>query len=131
MYYKIEVAKAGMSLIEKPALQLIASQLRENKYKPIYLSHIRRFLKKKTALQGSYYLLISKQLYGPLLKKALPLLAEEKIILIILLPVIVSSNCNKYHQVKVQQLNDFMFSEEFKNIFSYTQPNSQLPATIL
>jgi hypothetical protein len=58
-------------------LQLIASQLREKEYKQIYLSHIRRFAKKKTALQGSYYLLISKQKYGPLLKKALPLLAEE------------------------------------------------------
>jgi hypothetical protein len=131
MYYKIEVAKTQVSLIEKSALQCTASLLRDNKYKPIHLSQVRKFIKKRTALPGKYYLLISKQTYGSLLKIALPLLAKEKVVIVILIPVILVSCCNKYHQVKVQQLNDFIFSEEFKNIFSYTQPNSQLPATIL
>ena len=130
MYYKIEVAKAGVTLIEKFAVQCTVSELRENKYKLIYLSHLRKFIKRRTALPGKYYLLISKQKYGSVLKMVLPLLAKEKVAIVILLPVVVSCNCNKYHQVKVQQLNDFMFSEEFKNIFSYTQPNRQLAATI-
>lgn len=130
MYYKIEVEKAVLSLIEKSALHFTESDLHAKKYKPIYLSHIRKFIENGTTLPGNYYLLISKQTYGPLLKKALPLLAKEKVAITILLPVIVSHNCNKYHQLKVQQLNDFMFSEEFKNIFSYAQPNTQLPPTI-
>ena len=131
MYYKIEVAKAGVNLIDKSALHFTISQLRNKNYKPIYLSHIRRFIKKRTPLKGNYYLLISKQLYGLLLKKALPLLVTEKNAIVLLLPVIVSCNSKKYHQLRVQQLNDFMFSEEFKIIFSFTQPNNQVPATIL
>ena len=124
MYYKIEVVWATLNLIEKSALLFTVLQLRNKNYEPIYLSHIRRFIKRRTALQGNYYLLISKQLYGPLLKKALPLFVKQKVAIVLLLPVIVSGNCRKYHQLRVQQLNDFMFSEEFKNIFSYTQPNN-------
>ncbi|HQW84088.1 MAG TPA: hypothetical protein PK987_06505 [Ferruginibacter sp.] len=130
MYYKIEVAKAVVSLIEQSAVQCTASQLRDNNYKPVHLSQIRKFVKQKTALPGTYYLLISKQKYGSLLKIALPLFAKEKEAIVILLPIIVSSNCNKYHQLKVQQLNNFMFSDEFKNIFCYTQPNTSLIPTI-
>ena len=68
MYYKIEVEKAVLSLIEKSALHFTESDLHAKKYKPIYLSHIRKFIENGTTLPGNYYLLISKQTYGTLLK---------------------------------------------------------------
>lgn len=123
MYYKLDLQRREITTITYAGLNEDTEKLSAFNYELIFLSDVEVFISSNAKLPEKSFLISLNETYSRSLKQALPVLIEENISLIIFLPVLISSNHNKYQQKEVQQLNDFIFSGEFKNIFSYTQPN--------
>lgn len=129
MYYKLDIASLKITIISSHALQAVACDLNNNNYNLISLADIDAFINQGAKLPTSSFLIVVNDFYSYVLKKALPLLIKDQVSIIIFLPILISSSNHGYQKKQVQQLNGFIFSDEFKNIFSYTQLNSQYPAT--
>lgn len=123
MYYKIELKIRTVTAIAYPVLVEDTKKLSNNDYELIFLSDLESLIHQKAALPEKSFLIGTNETYCDTLKDALPVLIKENISLVIFLPVLISPNSKKFHQKEVQQINEFLFSGEFKNIFSYTQPN--------
>lgn len=130
MYYKLDLQSREITTITYAGLNEETQKLSEFSHELIFLSDVEAFINSKAKLPEKSFLISLNETYSHSLKQALPVLVEENISLIIFLPILISSNRNKYQQKEVQQLNDFIFSEEFKNIFGYTQPNCRTSTTI-
>ncbi|MCW3107547.1 MAG: hypothetical protein JWQ09_2053 [Segetibacter sp.] len=130
MYYKLDLTQRKITTITSLAVEEESKYLNGNDYELIVLTDLDAFTVKNEKLPQHSFLIILNDVYSHSLKMALPRLVSEHISIIVFLPILISSNSNQYRQKAVQQLNDFIFSEEFKNIFSYAQPNSHLSATI-
>lgn len=124
MYYKLDIASQKITTISSYALHDEISNLNVNDYHLILLTDLDAFINNKIALPAHSYMVAANELYSYSLKKALPVLVNDQVSIIIFLPILISSTNNKYQEKQVQQLNGFIFSDEFKNIFSYTQLNS-------
>ncbi len=77
---------------------------------------------RKIKLPKNSFLIAASESYSNLLKVALPSLGHDKINIVIFIPILLIPSNDTHNEKKVQQLNEFIFSEEFKNIFGYTQP---------
>jgi hypothetical protein len=130
MYYKLDLPERKITTISSAAIDEESSNLNKNDYELIFLHDLEAFTNQKGKLPDNSFLITLNDTYSHSLKKALPILIKKHISIIIFLPIVVSSNNNNYQQHNVQQLNEFIFSEEFKNIFSYSQLNSPLPTTV-
>ena len=122
MYYKLNLKDKKITTISSIILQEDTKQLSNTGYELIFLSDLDAFVKQKIQLPHHSFLVAFNESYSYTLKNALPSLISENISLIIFLPVLIAHNSNNYQEQEVQQLNEFIFSTEFKNIFSYTQP---------
>ncbi|MFM9909234.1 MAG: hypothetical protein ACKVOW_07795 [Chitinophagaceae bacterium] len=130
MYYKLHLKDKKITTISTVVLQDDTKILGNTGYELIFLSDLDAFVKQKIQLPHHSFLVAFNESYSYTLKNALPALIDENISLIIFLPVLIANNSNNYQDKEVQQLNDFIFSAEFKNIFSYTQPICQTSTTI-
>lgn len=123
MYYKLDLQRREITTITYAGLNEDTEKLSAFNYELIFLSDVEVFISSNTKLPEKSFLISLNETYSRSLKLALPVLIKENISLIIFLPILISPTTTKYQQKEVQQLNEFIFSEEFKNIFSYTQPN--------
>lgn len=121
MYYQMNLPEIKITTISSYAMEEKSLYLQKNNYEFIFLTDLNLFTNQGVKLPPDSFLIILNDTYSDALKKALPVLIKEHISIIIFLPVLVSPDNNKYQKKNVQQLNEFMFSEEFKNIFSYAQ----------
>jgi hypothetical protein len=119
----MDLREREVTTITYTVLEEDTRDLSNNGYELIFLPDLGAFINQKTTLPGKSFLIGTNQTYSHILKNALPFLIKENISLVIFLPVLIAPNSKKYHQKEVQQINEFLFSDEFKNIFSYTQPN--------
>jgi hypothetical protein len=129
MYYKLDIASRKITTISSYTLHVEISNLNINDYSLISLADLNTFMNNESKLPTHSYMIAVNEFYSYTLKKALPVLIKDEVSIIIFLPILISSTNNKYQEKQVQQLNGFIFSDEFKNIFSYTQLNSQSQAT--
>jgi len=130
MYYKIELPERKITTI---TAAIVATEMLSNIYSgyvELHLKDINAFKSHKIKLPLYSCLVVQNEMYGTTLKKALPLLMAENIKIIIFIPVLSVSGNYTYQQKRIQQLNDFIFSDEFKKIFCYTQLNSMEHTTI-
>lgn len=123
MYYKLDLQRREITTITYAVLNEDTEKLSAFNYELIFLSDVEVFISSNAKLPEKSFLISLNETYSRSLKLALPVLIKENISLIICLPILISPTTTKYQQKEVQQLNEFIFSEEFKNIFSYTQPN--------
>jgi hypothetical protein len=130
MYYKLDLAEKKISTITSTVLEEDTKWLNANNYELIFLSDLEAFTNQKIKLPNNSFLIALNETYSYLLKRALHVLIKEQVSIIIFLPIIVTSDNEKYQQKEIQQLNEFIFSEEFKNIFSYTQLNNTTATTM-
>lgn len=129
MYYKLDLKNRKIITISSASVEEQSINLNKNNYELIMLSQLEAFTNQQANLPDNSFLIALNDVYSYSLKRALPILIKEHISIIIFLPILVSSNNNQYQGKTVQQLNEFIFSEEFKNVFSYTQPNTMLLTT--
>ena len=129
MYYKLDLENRKITTISSATVEEQSINLNKNNYELIILSQLEAFTNQKVNLPDRSFMIALNDAYSHSLKRALPGLIKKHISIIIFLPIIISDNNNQYQEKSVQQLNEFIFSEEFKNIFSYTQPIRQLPTT--
>lgn len=122
MYYKLDMACLKITTISSQSLEAEIGYLNNNNYSLILLTDLDAFIKQQSKLPAHSFLIAINDLYSYSLKKALPVLIKNHISIIIFLPILISSGNPGYQQKEVQQLNGFIFSDEFKNIFSYSQP---------
>src|SRR5437868_13568794 len=125
MYYRIDLQKREISTVSFSALDQEAKHLHNLDYEFIFLSNVKAFIMQKQKLPNKSIFIALNEIYSHLLAMFLPILVNQEISIIIFLPIIISSNCSEYSQTAVQQLIQFLFSEEFKNMSSYTHENSE------
>lgn len=123
MYYKLDLANRKITTLADDALREHAGQLNNNHFRSISLSDIKSFIGHKNPLPENSFLILLSESYSSLLRKSLPVFIKKNISIIIFLPVTIFSNNNKYLRKQAQELNEFIFSDEFKDIFCFTQPN--------
>ena len=121
MYYQMNLPEIKITTISSFAMEEKSLHLQRNNYELVFLTDLNLFTYQGVKLPADSFLIALNDTYSYALKKALPVLIKEHVSIIIFLHVLVSSDNSKYQQKNVQQLNEFIFSEEFKNVFSYAQ----------
>jgi uncharacterized protein YggT (Ycf19 family) len=85
----------------------------------IFLSDIIAFINQQKSLPINSFIIALNDTYHNTLKTALPHLIRADISMIMFLPILVSLNNKERQEKQAQQLNEFVFSEEFQNVFSH------------
>lgn len=122
MYYKIELPENKITTITALNLEQDSKLLNSSGYELVFLSDLEEHTRHQIKLPKNSFLIAASESYSNLLKAALPLLVHDKINIVIFIPILLIPSNDTHNEKKVQQLNEFIFSEEFKNIFGYTQP---------
>ena len=123
MYYKLELPQRKITTV---TADIVAAEILNNAYRgyvQLPVKDIDAFWSGKLKLPQLSCVLVQNEMYGNTLKKALPRLMEENTVIIIFIPVFFVARNYIYQQKRVQQLNDFIFSDEFKKIFCSAQLN--------
>jgi hypothetical protein len=122
MYYQLELPERKISTVSISVFENNCKELIRNDCEIIFLSDLEAFAIQQLKLPDRSFLIAQNESYTYILKTALPSLLSNNIVIIIFIPVIVTESNNIHNEKQVQQLNEFIFSDEFKNIFNYTQP---------
>ncbi|MBK8712998.1 MAG: hypothetical protein IPL97_14195 [Niastella sp.] len=122
MYYKLELPENKITTITAINLEQDSKLLNSSGYELVFLSDLEEYTRHEVKLPNSSFLIAANESYSNLLKVALPSLVHNKINLVIFIPILLIPSNETHSEKQVQQLNEFIFSEEFKNIFGYTQP---------
>ena len=130
MYYQLELPERKISAVSVSVFEDKCKELIRNDSEIIFLSDLEAFALNQLKLPGSSFLIAQNESYSNILKTALPALLSNNIVIIIFIPVTVAESNNIHNEKQVQQLNELIFSDDFKNIFSYTQPICKTSTTI-
>jgi reverse gyrase len=120
MYYQLELPRRKISTVSILFFESNCKELIRSDYEIIFLSDLEAFAIRQSKLPDRSLLIAQNESY--ILKTALPTLLSKNITITIFIPIIVVEGDNIHKEKQVQQLNEFIFSEELKNIFNYTQP---------
>ncbi len=122
MYYMLELPDKKVTTITASHFEQHCKLLNSKGYELVFLSDLEEFASSLSKLPANSFLIALNESYSSILKTSLPALLKNNIHIIIFIPIIVVQGDNNRKEAQVQQLNEFIFSDEFKNIFSYTQP---------
>ncbi len=122
MYYKLELPKRKITTITTAGLEQDSKFLNNSGCKLIFISDLEAYAELRSKLPNYSFLVTVTESYSNILKLALPFLVHDKINIVIFIPILMVPDNSIHKEKQVQQLNEFIFSEEFKNIFDYTQP---------
>ncbi len=129
MYYRLNLAEQKITTIPFRALKEDMNKLFEKDYELIRLPALTAFINHKTNLsKRSFFVAVNESCIYTLIK-ALPVLKKEKVLIIIFIPVFLISSNNRSQEIQ-SWLQQFIFSEDFKNKSDNTQLKSLISHTI-
>lgn len=118
-YCKLDVRYRKITFISNETLLSESKILSKNKYEYITLTDLELFIQQQKKLPDKYFLIAFNKSYADLLKRAIPILMQESISIIILLPIFKSPTVSQHQKKRYNhQMSDLILIGEFEKYLS-------------